>query len=425
MGWYATFVLAFLYWLSILDRFIISLLVEPIQRDLGIDDVQFGLLHGLAFSLTFSLFGLAAGSLADRFPRRVVIWGAVSLWSLATAACGLAQHFWQLLLARVGVGAGEAGLNPAATSMLADLFPPGRLTTAMAVYAMGSTVGSGTAFLVGGLLVEALSDMEGLQLPLLGAVRAWQLVFLAIGLPGLAAALLIFTLPEPLRRSRGELATPGGYRVLLSFMARHWRFYLPVYLGFGLASMLISGGGVWYPAHMARHYGWSSAQIGLFLGTTLMGVGVAGKLLAGWFVDFLHRRGHRDAQLLWYGCCCLVAGPLALVTMASHHPWLFTAGVGAFMILLSPMAACCYAALNLVTPNELRGVGVALFSATAGIAAVSAGPVLIAWVGNAFFPGSGALGMGLAAVFAAACPLAGILLLAARRPMRALAAAGS
>ncbi len=132
VGWYATIILALLYWLSILDRFIISLLVEPIKQDMGITDVQFGMLHGLAFSVTFSLLGLIAGTFADRFSRRWVIYASVSIWSLATAACGLAQQFWQLLLARVGVGAGEAGLNPSATSMLTDLFPRDRLTSAMA-----------------------------------------------------------------------------------------------------------------------------------------------------------------------------------------------------------------------------------------------------------------------------------------------------
>src|ERR1700755_1178280 len=108
VAWYATIVLAVMYWVSILDRFIISLLVDPIKRDLGITDVQFGMLSGLAFAVTFSLFGLILGTLADRLSRRWVIFAGVSVWSLATAACGLAQQFWHLLLARVGVGVGEA-----------------------------------------------------------------------------------------------------------------------------------------------------------------------------------------------------------------------------------------------------------------------------------------------------------------------------
>src|SRR5262245_20353168 len=137
VGWYATILLAGLYWLSLLDRFIISLLVDPIKRDLGLTDVQFGLLHGLAFMGSFTLFGLMFGVLADRYDRRKVIFVGVALWSLATAVCGVAQSFGHFLLARIGVGVGEAALNPSATSMIADMFPREKLTTATAVYGMG------------------------------------------------------------------------------------------------------------------------------------------------------------------------------------------------------------------------------------------------------------------------------------------------
>ena len=150
VAWYATVVLAFMYWVSILDRFIISLLVDPIKHDLGISDVQFGMLHGSLSPSRSRLFGLLLGTLADRLSRRWVIFAGVSVWSLATAACGVAQQFWHLLLARVGVGVGEAALTPCATSMLTDLFPRERLTSAIAIYSMGATVGAGFAFFFGG-----------------------------------------------------------------------------------------------------------------------------------------------------------------------------------------------------------------------------------------------------------------------------------
>lgn len=426
VGWYATIILAFLYWLSILDRFIISLLVDPIKRDMDITDVQFGMLHGLAFSVTFSLLGLIAGTFADRFNRRWIIYLSVSVWSLATAACGMAQTFWHLLLARVGVGVGEAGLNPSATSMLTDLFPRDKLTSAMAVYAIGSTVGSGTAFLIGGLIVSMVSQVESFVWPIIGEVRSWQVVFFIIGIPGAVLALIVFTFPEPVRRNRKNINVGKGfwkssinsYAELLKFMRTRKRFFLPHYIGFGLASMLISSGGVWYPAHMGRTYGWSSAEIGASLGITLMVVGIVGKLVCGYCVDAIYRRGNKDAQLLWYGCCLLVAAPVSIFTMSSDNAWIFVSGVGIFMILLSPMAACCYAAMNLVTPNELRGTGVAFYSASAGIVAVSVGPILVAWVGSTFFEGPASLGMGLAAVFGISCPIAAAALFYGRPAMR-------
>lgn len=426
VGWYATSILALLYWLSVLDRFIISLLVDPIKRDMGISDVQFGLLHGMAFSITFCLLGLIAGTFADRYSRRWVIYFSVSVWSIATALCGLAQNFWQLLLARVGVGAGEAGLNPSATSILTDMFPPGRLTTAMAIYSMGSTVGSGTAFLIGGMIVDMVSQVDSFTLPLIGEIRAWQSVFLLIGLPGALLAFIVFSFPEPVRRNRMPTQQQAGvwraslsaYAELWKFLRLRWRFFVPAYIGFGLASMLISSGAVWYPAHMGRAFGWTPGEIGLYLGLIFMTVSIAGKLICGYCVDLIYRRGNHDAQLLWYGSCLLVATPISLFALSSDNPWIFLTGIGSFMILLSPMAACCYAAMNLVTPNELRGTGVAFYSASAGLVAIAAGPVLIAWVGNTFFSGPFALGYGIAAVFTLTCPVAALVLFSGRRAMR-------
>jgi MFS family permease len=233
----------------------------------------------------------------------------------------MAQQFWQLLIARVGVGAGEAGLNPSATSMLTDLFPRERLTSAMAVYAMGSTVGSGTAFVVGGLLVEMVSHVDSFTLPLLGEVRSWQLVFFIIGLPGALLALIIFTVPEPARRNRIKTvetsglvkSSIGAYADLVKFLRSRWRFFLPHYIGFGLASMLISGGSVWYAAHMSRAYGWTPGEIGTYLGVTLMVVGVVGKLICGLCVDEIRSgRRPRDFVGIWPGdTVCMHFGPMS------------------------------------------------------------------------------------------------------------------
>jgi MFS family permease len=426
VGWYATIVLALLYWISILDRFIISLLVDPIKRDMGITDVQFGLLHGFAFAVTYALFGLLAGALADRFSRRWIIFASVTAWSLATAACGLAQNFWHMLLARVGVGAGEAGLNPNATSMLSDLFPRDRLTSAMAVYSIGATIGSGTAYLFGGLIVDLVSRVDYFTLPLVGQVRSWQAVFFIVGIPGALLSFIIFTLPEPVRRDRGGIQHSGGfwrgmwdaYRSLLRFIRSRLRFFLCHYSGFAIASAIIGGGGAWYPAHMGRTFGWSPGKIGLTLGLTLVVAGICGKLLCGHFVDSMYRRGYRDAQLRWYAVCLVIATPIGIIATTSGNPWVFLAGVGALLVLLSPLPACYSASLNLVTPNELRGTGIAFFAATAGMLGLGGGPFLIASISENFFSGPTAIGKGMAATIAICGPLAAALLALGCRPMR-------
>lgn len=431
IGWYSTILLALLYWLSILDRTVISLLVDPIKADLGISDVQFGMLHGLAFAVTFSIFGLAAGTLADRRSRRLIIFASVLIWSVATAACGLAKDFWHLLLARVGVGAGEAGLNPCATSMIADLFPPNRLTSALAVYSIGASVGSGCAYLFGGMLVSLVAGAGAVTLPMVGEVRTWQAVFLIIGLPGIVISLLSFTMPEPARRglkrsrpSKSLLRSIfGGYPELMTFIRSRGQFFFAHYAGFGLAATGFVGAAAWYPAHMSREFGWNGAQIGLGLGIAMIAGGVIGKLVCGYFVDAMFGRGQKDAQFRWYAGCLLVATPVGLVAVTSASPWVFLGGFTVFQTLLSPLTAVYVASLNLVTPNQLRGAGVALYSATIGLLALSLGPVLIAAFSDYLYGGN-AIGLGIATMYCLCLPLAALALMWGRSAMRE-AVAGS
>lgn len=425
-AWYATGVFAFLYWLSILDRFIISLMVDPIKRDLNITDVQFGILHGTAFTFAFAVFGLVAGTLADRFNRRWIIFSCVTIWSLASAACGMAQNFWQLLVARLGVGAGEAGLNPAATSMIADFFPRERLTSAMAVFAMGSTIGTGCAYLLGGKIVEWISHMSSVVIPVVGEVRSWQAVFYIVGIPGAFLSLLIFTVPEPLRRGprveqkHGSVWTGvlGAYGNLFEFIRSRPRFFLLHYAGFGLAMIVVVGAGTWYPAHMARSFGWGAGQIGLTLGLAVAIPGMLGNLISGFCVDAMYKRGYRDAQMRWYAGCLLVATPIGLLALTSNNVWIFVGALSVFVALISAVPTCAGAALNIVTPNELRGTGYAFFALVTGILGAGMGPVFIAAVAEHVFGGSIFIGRAIALLIAICFPVAALLLMFGLRHMR-------
>jgi MFS family permease len=429
VAWYATIVLALLYWLSILDRFIISLMVEPIKRDLNITDLQFSLLHGLAFALTYSLLGLLAGAMADRYSRQKIIFASVAIWSLATAACGLAQNFVHMLLARIGVGAGEAGLTPSATSMLSDLFPRERITAAMAVYAIGASVGSGTAYFFGGAIIEWVGEAESFALPILGELRSWQAVFFIIGVPGALLSFIVFTFPEPQRSGLGRRVVAAtdtfwsglliAYRELLRFMRPNWRFFAFHYAGFAMASIVLAGPAVWYPAHMGRTFGWTPSQIGIGLGLTLVAAGIAGKLIGGFAVDAMFKRGYRDAQLRFYAACMVVAAPVGVWGMTGDSPWIFLTGAGIFLVLLATLPACAAAALNLVTPNELRGTGSAFFAATAGLVGSVSGPIVIAAVSDRVYGGPTHIGLGMATVIAICCPVGAFFLARGCSHMRA------
>lgn len=423
IAWYATIILALLYWLSILDRFIISLLVDPIKRDMGITDLQFGMLHGIAFAITYSLFGLLAGALADRFNRRWIIFASVSIWSIATATCGVVVHFWQLLIARVGVGAGEAGLNPSATSMLTDLFPRDKLTTAMAVYTIGATVGSGTAYLFGGAIVDMVAQTPTYILPFFGELRSWQVVFLIIGIPGIFASLIVFTFPEPKRQEQKKQINHGSfwkniyraYANLLIYIRSQKRFFAHHYAGFAFGAAVMSGCAVWYPAHMGRTFGWSASEIGLSLGLTMVCASIVGKLLCGFGVDAMYKRGYRDGQFRWYATSLLLAAPIGIAIMNTENPWLFLGGASIFFALMSPLPACYSASLNLATPNELRGTGMAFFAGTAGLIGMASGPILIATFSDKIF---GSIGLGMAATIGICCPIAALILATGCKAMK-------
>ena len=175
-AWTTVTILMIAYVLSFIDRQILNLLVEPIRRDLVISDTQMSLLMGLSFALFYTVCGIPLGRLADTRSRRGLIAIGVLFWSAATAACGTAKLYWQFLICRVGVGVGEAALSPAAYSLIADSFPPKLRGTAMSVYSMGIYIGSGLAFLLGGLVVKFASAQGDVELPVLGMVRPWQLI---------------------------------------------------------------------------------------------------------------------------------------------------------------------------------------------------------------------------------------------------------
>jgi MFS family permease len=153
-SWYVVGILTVAYVFSFIDRQILNLLVGPIRRDLQISDTEMSLLMGFSFAVFYTFFGIPLGRLADTRSRRALITGGIVLWSLMTAACGLARNFVHFLLLRMGVGVGEAALSPSAYSLIADYFPRENRATALSVYSMGIYIGSGLAYLLGGLVVK-------------------------------------------------------------------------------------------------------------------------------------------------------------------------------------------------------------------------------------------------------------------------------
>lgn len=420
VAWYTVAVLFILYLLSLLDRLVISLLVAPIRRDLGITDFELSLLQGFAFGLFYAVAGLPIGWLVDRVSRRKLVFWGVTLWTLATASCGLARSYFHLFLARVGVGVGEATLSPAAYSLLADSFPRNRLTTALAVFSMGSLIGSCLAFMLGGLIVGMVAEQPSVVLPLFGEVRSWQMVFLVVGLPGVLFGLLMFTFPEPPRIGYGGTKLAGGGVIgeLMVFLKSRRRFIVCHHAGFTFANAGMTGMIIWAPSYLSRSFAWKPAEIGMALGLVALAGGVIGGLLHGYMSDRWFSRGIKDAQLRWYSLCAIIAAPIAVAGMLMHTPVAFLATFFFIHVLISPSMGVAASALQIVTPPPLRGRASSFFLFVMILLGIGAGPSIVAALTDFVFHDDSKVGLSLALMFGVCFPLAALSLRLGMKAMR-------
>ena len=223
-AWYMVILLTVAYVFSFVDRYILGLLIEPIKADLELSDTQIGLLLGPAFAIFYATMGLPLGWMADRKRRTWIVGFGVALWSAATAASGLAKNFTHLFLARMSVGVGEATLSPCTMSMISDSFPKANRAKPIAFYTMALSLGAGIASLISAGVLQWAKTVPNIELPLVGIVAPWQFTFFVVGLPGLALAVLMFTLREPPRHVVKDDPDIEGNNLpdMARHVARHW-----------------------------------------------------------------------------------------------------------------------------------------------------------------------------------------------------------
>lgn len=404
-AWYVAIVLMLCNTLSFIDRQILGLLATPIKIELGLSDTRIGLLQGLAFGIFYTLLGLPMGRIVDRGNRRNLVTAGVFLWSLMTAACAGARSFWTLFAARMGVGVGEATLSPSAFSMLSDYFPKERLGVALSVFSMGVFFGSGSALIVGGLVI--------------GAVDSWRLTFLIIGLPGLLAALLTFTIKEPLRKNLllGKESHLSLGEVVEQVKLR-WQSVVGVCLAFAFQAMCNYAQQAWLPTYFVRAHGWQPRQAGLALGVISLSTGLLGAYSGGALCDRWQRGGKTDAPLrvgVLATACAGVFFSLAMAMPALNLQLVML--VPAFFFLAAPIGSS-YASLQLILPNQARGQIGALQVFTLNLIGLILGPFLPGYLNDRLFKNPMMVGWSLALTVGLASLLSAILFYATCRPYR-------
>ena len=402
-SWWMLAVLLLFYTLSLVDRGALSLLVVPIQADLGLSDIEMGILLGPAFALSYAIFGLPMGWASDRFARRWIIFIAIALWSAAAAGSGLAWSFATLLIARVLVGVGEAALSPIAYTLLAEGFPPKRMTFALSFYQMGSKLGAAASFTVVAGAAALAACLAGTHVPLLGELNAWQLTLVITGAPGVLLAFLVFTFREPPRRShrRDTTETPD----LLPYLRKDWRIMVPMLAGMMLLSMAILAAGSWVPTLLQRQWGLLPQQYGPVL-TAIHLVAAATLVFKGMIVDWLHARGVRDAHLRFLMWIMMICTPLSLVAFLTSSLMVFWVCYAVIDILAGQFVLYIGATVQLVAPSFVRGRIMALVQACFTLVGMGLGPLLTAIITERVFADQARLGDSLAIVVPGAFALA-------------------
>ncbi len=421
-GWWAVFVLTTAYTAAYIDRQILGLLVEPIRNTLNVNDTQISLLGGAAFALFYVIMGLPLGRLADRVNRKKLIAVGVFLWSLMTAMCGLATHFWHLFIMRVGVGIGEATLSPAAISIISDYFPPNKRARPLGTYMVALAIGSGLAFIVGGQAIQFLSGIPDLSIPLIGTIEPWQAAFMIVGLPGLLLVPLVLLVGEPKRRgirpAAAASASQGkkGLEIPLKEVARfvfveNRNTFMLIFLSFGLLGLHSLTLTMWLPPFFQRTFGWTTGEVGLRLGAIILVFASIGMIGGTSIAQWMSQRGHKDALLRAPLYITLVMTPLAILLTLFPNPWISLALCVPVIGLSFGLFAFVPGLLQSITPNQMRGQLGALFSLFNNVIGMIFGPTLVALITDYVFRDPMALKYSLAVVSALTLPVSAVMLI--------------
>ncbi|NJC33966.1 MFS family permease [Sphingomonas jejuensis] len=420
--WYLIAVLMLAYTASFIDRQVLNLLVEPLKASFDLDDTRLSLLQGLAFTGGYILFSPVFGRLADVGSRRAILFMGVGIWSVATSLCGLSQSYRQLFLARFGVGAAEACLTPAAWSIIADSFPARLIPRAFSIYMMGPYIGGGLALIFGGLLLDSAAGWDLTDLPLVGTLQPWQVVFICAGLPGLLIAAMLLAVREPPRREIAAVASQDRIP-----MAEVWRlfrdrrdFYLNFYAGMALLVITLYAFPAWMPAMLIRQFGMAAGDVGLRYGAAVLVTGSLGVLAGPWIAGQVERRGRADALMLvpFAACFALIGISSALLIAPSPAAALAIATLASFAYSIPQALAS--SALQLVTPNRMRGIASAVYVFAVSVTGLGAAPTIVAVLTDYVFADPAMVGRSLALTCAGASLLSAIFLWRALRGYRRL-----
>lgn len=371
---YRSYFLALLvisYTVNFMDRQLLSILLEPIKHDLNLADWQLGALGGITFALFYVTLGLPIAKLSDRYNRLNILTIAITCWSVATAACGLATNFLQMMFARIGVAVGESAGTPPSYSMISDVYPPEKRATATGIYLTGTSIGTGLGLLVGGWASQ---------------IWGWRAAFFIVAVPGvLLAVLMKLTLKEPPRGlsenrvPEGEASTVLGVVRLLSTRTT----FLAMAVASGIAAFSGYAMALWLPSFFIRSHGLSIGEAGTWLALANIVSGIIGAILGGMAADKLGKNNRR--WLVLVPCCAMMlSAPLAYFSFTIGSTLIALIGTTVTLTLYHSWAPPIYAAAQNMVGLRMRAVTVSLLLFCINLIGLGFGPPVIGAISDYF-----------------------------------------
>lgn len=380
-GWTLA-LLTLVYFFSFMDRQILSILLEAIKADLRLSDTQLGLLSGLVFAVFYATLGIPIARLADRSSRRMIVAVSLTVWSAMTAACGLAQSFTQLMLARIGVGIGEAGAGPPSHSIIADLYSPDKRASAMAIYSLGVLLGGGLGVMIGGNVA---------------ALYGWRAAMFVVGVPGLLLALVVrFAMVEPRRglSDVGRVAEQEPHPSLADGVASLWRSAPARHLIAAITLTSLVGYALtgWGPSYMQRSLGYSMREVANYVALPAALIGAASALIGGKLADRAARRHGVYAQSWVVVVMKAIGFPFAIAFYFVDVPHLALGCYFVSYIFAGAYLGPTFAMIQHLAPLRQRATWAALSLLSINLVGLGLGPFLVGqlsdWLKPTFGPES-------------------------------------
>ncbi|MDG3721644.1 MFS transporter [Pseudomonas aeruginosa] len=398
-----------------IDRFVLSVVAQPVTESLGLTNTQMGMLLGAGFAILYSLSGVPIAHLIDKGNRKRIVACGVLFWSLMTAASAFTTEFTSLMICRAGVAIGEAVLTPAAISLIGDMFSRKDRALPTSCYMATSNIMATGSFLLGALVYDISSSQQ-----MLPTMDPWRMTLLIVSLPGIIlAGVVALTIREPARVNDNEDAPQSdSAAAVLRFLKNNARTFLPFFIGTGLISSLTLGIMSWAPTLLVRIHGLQASEASYIFGAFGMPASLLGTFTLPWLATRLQERGRHDAVMLVLMLCVLLPIPAIVHGMLSPHYWAMVLGLVMTMMFLPSVTVMTCLGLQLISPSRMRARNVALNLLVINLFGYTVGPFVSGFLADRVFSGPTAIASALAVMAAAIGPLTLLCYFLARKGFR-------